>query len=207
VNGRRLAPALVLVLAAVASARAAEPSRAPEKGCVWTRLSTPGFGLELLYQKCDLGFRTIDYAAVLKDGTVYEVFYETATHQRSREPRIQLFEKSPDENIQAAIRRVAAKKQTRRERKHCDVQAKTLDFLDAEKRAYVLSPDDELAAVLANKAGDGVPPPACGPMGDQPDGLGYFEYHPDESAKRFAYVDFGQEDHPSFDERSLVFLP
>lgn len=207
----RLAAALALLVGAAAVSPAQEPlpgaSRPPEKGCVWARLAAPGLGLELLYQKCGLGFRAIDYSASAKDGLVYEVVREAATGKLSQEPRIQVFAKKADENISAAIKRVASKRQSSRERKHCDVAAKTLDFLDATKRAYVLVPDDELAAILAKKAGDGVPPPACGPLGDQPDGLGYFEYHPDESVTRFAYVDFGQDEHPLFDERSLTFLP
>jgi hypothetical protein len=207
----RLAAALALLVGAAASSLAREPtmgpSRAPQKDCVWNRLNAPRLGLELLYQKCGLGFRAIDYAASEKDGLVYEVVREAATGKLSQEPRIQVFAKGADENISVAIKRVASKRQSRRERKHCDVVAKTLDFLDATKRAYVLVPDDDLAAILANKAGDGVPPPACGPLGDQPDGLGYFEYHPDESVTRFAYVDFGQDEHPLFDERSLTFLP
>jgi hypothetical protein len=213
----RLAAALALLAGAAALCSAAEPaapSRAPEKGCVWTPLSAPGLGLQLLYQKCGFGHRVIDYAASAKDGIVYETYEETGprkpadkTPRFGQEPRIQVFTKGADENISVAIKRVAAKKQSRRERKHCDLATKTLDFLGAYKRAYVLSPDDYLAAKLANEAGDGVPPPACGAYGDQPDGLAYFEYHPDESATRFAYVDFGQDAHPLFDETSLLFLP
>ena len=213
----RLAAALALLAGAAALCSAAEPaapSRAPEKGCVWTPLDAPGLGLQLLYQKCDLRARKTGYVASAKDGIVYETWEDTGRRDPKdksprfgQEPRIQVFTKGADENISVAIKRIAAKKQSRRERKHCDVVTKSLDFLNAYKRAYVLSPDDELAAKLANKAGDGVPPPACGPYGDQPDGLGYFEYHPDESTTRFAYVDFGQDEHPLFDESSLVFLP
>ena len=214
----RLPAALALLAGAAALSFATEPlpgpSRPPEKGCVWTRLSAAGFGLELIYQKCDLGSRKTDFAASAKEGIVYETYEETGarkpgdkTPRFSQEPRIKIFTKGAEENISVAIKRVAAKKQSRRERKHCDVVAKTLDFLDVYKRAYVLSPDDELAAKLANKAGDGAPPPACGLYGDQPDGLGYFEYHPDESTTRFAFVDFGQDEHPMFDEKSLLFLP
>jgi hypothetical protein len=213
----RLAAALALLAGAAALCSAAEPSapsRAPEKGCQWTWLDTPGAGVTLLYQKCVFKSRKTDFAASAKDGIVYETWEDAGRRDPKdksprfgQEPRIQVFAKGSDENISVAIKRVAAKKQSRRERKHCDVVARTFDFLNAYKRAYVLSPDEELAAKLANKAGDGVPPPACGPYGDQPDGLGYFEYHPDESATRFAYVDFGQDEHPLFDETSLVFLP
>lgn len=213
----RLAAALALLAGAAVLSLATEPapgpSRPPEKGCVWNRLNAPGLGIELFSQKCDLGPRKTDFVASMKDGIVYETWEDTGprkpkdkTPRFGQDLRVQVFTKDADENILAAIKRVAAKKQSRRERKHCDVVTKTLDFLDAYKRAYVLSPDDYLAAKLANK-GNGMPPPACGAYGDQPDRRSYFEYHPDESQTRFAYVNFGRDERPRFDESSLLLLP
>jgi hypothetical protein len=212
----RLAAALALLAGAAALSFATKPlpgpSRPPNRGCAWSWLNAPGLGLDVLVQKCAFKARNVAFAA--KDGIVYQTFEELAppkkgdkTPRFSQEPRIQVFAKGADENILVAIKRVAAAKQSRRERKHCDPVTRTFDFLNAYKRAYVLTPDDYLASKLADKAGDGVPPPACGAYGDQPDGLAYFEYHPDESTTRFAYVDFGQDEHPMFDESSLVFTP
>jgi hypothetical protein len=183
------------------------PSRAPQRGCVWTRLGAARLGLELLYQKCDFGFRKIDFAASDNSGQVFEVFQDTATRERSREPVITVFAKEADESAEAAIERIAFPKLKRRARKHCAVTAKKLSFLGAGKKAYTILPDDAYAEQAANRAGDSMPDGPCGPLGDQPDGLGYFEFHPDENPRRFVYVDFGQEEHPLFDERSLQFLP
>ena len=193
--------AAALLLAAAVSAQAAEASRAPDKGCVWTHLNAPA--LSLLYQKCDFGFRRIDFGA--SEGQVFEIYLDTAARERSRQPVISVFEKKAEESPEAAIKRVA--KLSRRARKHCAVAAKKLAFIGSGKKAYTILPDEEFAAEAAKKAGDGVPEGACGPLGDQPDGLGYFEFHPDENPRRFVYVDFGQEEHPLFDERSLLFLP
>ena len=194
---------------------AVQPSRPPQKGCEWMRVSAPGLGLQLLYQQCAHTHRKTGFAVSVQDGLIYDTWEDTGPRDPKdksprvgHDPRIQVFTKSAEENIGDAIKRVAAKKQSRRERKHCDPVMRTFNFLNAYKRAYVLTPDDYLASKLANKGGDeGVPPPACGAYGDQPDGLAYFEYHPDESQTRFAYVDFGQDEHPMFDESSLVFAP
>ena len=193
--------AAALLLAAAVSARAGEPSRSPDKGCVWTNLSAPA--LSLLYQKCDLGFRRIDFAA--SEGQVFQIYLDTATRERSRQPVISVFEKKAEESLEDAITRVA--KLSRRARKHCTVTTKKLGFLGAGKKAYTILPDEKFTAEASKKAGDGVPEGACGPLGDQPDGLGYFEFHPAENPTRFVYVDFGQEEHPLFDEKSLKFLP
>lgn len=205
---------MAAAVSAIAQEQAAVPSRTPEKGCAWARLDARGLGLQLFGQQCVFKARKTNFAASAKDGIVYETWEDTGprlpkdkTPRFGQEARIQVFSKGADENILAAIKRVAAQKQSRRERKHCDAVTRTFNFLNAYKRAYVLTPDDYLASKLAEKNGDGVPPPACGAYGDQPDGLAYFEYHPDESATRFAYVDFGQDEHPMFDESSLLFLP
>jgi hypothetical protein len=209
-----MAVAVAVAVPALAQEAAVQPSRPPAKGCQWMQLNAPGLGLQLLYQQCAYKRRKTSFVAVPKDGIVYETWEDTGPRDPKdksprvgQEPRIQVFTKGAEENIGAAIKRVAAEKQSRRERKHCDPVMRTFNFLNAYKRAYVLTPDDYLAAKLANKAGDDVPPPACGAYGDQPDGLAYFEYHPDESQTRFAYVDFGQDEHPMFDESSLVLAP
>lgn len=210
-----LLAAAVSAFAQEGTAPPVQPSRPPQKGCEWMQVNTPGLGLQLLYQQCAHKHRKTGFAVSVPDGIIYDTWEDTGPRDPKdksprvgQDPRIQVFTKGAEENIMAAIKRVAAKKQSRRERKHCDPIMRTFNFLNAYKRAYVLTPDDYLAAKLADKGGDeGVPPPACGAYGDQPDGLAYFEYHPDESQTRFAYVDFGQDEHPMFDESSLVFAP
>jgi hypothetical protein len=198
VSPTRLAPALFVLLLAA--------SRPPEKGCAWTTLSSPELGLELQYQKCDLGFRTIDYQASPKDGSVYEVIVDSGAHRSRREAVIVMTAKKPDEAAASAIERVAFRKLTLKQKRHCFVVPKKLGFLGSEKRAYTISPDESYAADLARKAGDQIPPPPCGDQGELPDGFTYFEFHPKENPARFAFVVFGQDEHPLFDESSLKFL-
>jgi hypothetical protein len=52
---------------------------------------------------------------------------------------------------------------------------------------------------------DEVPDPQCGPFGDAPDGIQYFEVHP--GARKALFVRVGQDD-PLFDEKTLrLFEP
>ena len=195
----RLAPAAFLLLLAAA--------RPPERGCAWKTLSSADVGVELLHQRCELGFRIIDYVASAKDRSIYEVIVDTGAHRGSREALIVLFDKKPEETPEAAIKRAVFGKLTLKQRRHCAVVPKKLGFLGADKRAYTISPDESYAADVARKAGDQIPPPPCGQHGEMPDGFTYFEFHPAENPSRFAFVVFGQDEHPLFDESSLKFLP
>ena len=184
------------------------PSRAPQKGCVWTRLNAPELGLELIHEKCDFGFRTVDHVASAKDASVFEVLRDTGTRRESLEPIIVMFEAKEGETPAAAIKRVIFPTMKRRERNNCVVERKKLGFLDSiGKSAYVIVPSEDYAAELAKDAGDEIPAPPCGAKGEAADAFTYFEFNRDENPRRFAYVDFGQDEHPLFDERSLTFLP
>jgi hypothetical protein len=44
-----------------AGAAASGPSRKPVKGCSWRKISDPALGLEAWVQRCDFGFRKIDF--------------------------------------------------------------------------------------------------------------------------------------------------
>ncbi len=199
----RRAAALALLFV---SANAAAASRPPAPGCAWATLSDPGIGLELLYQKCDVGFRTIDYETSPKDTSVYEVIRDTATRRASREAVVTMFAKKEKETPEHAVERVAFSKLSFKQKRHCSVNPKKLAFLDAGKTAFTITPDEDFAAAIARKAGDQIPPPPCGDQGELPDGFTYFEFHAD-APTRFAFVIFGQDEHPLFDERSLKFLP
>jgi len=203
-----IAPALALLLGA-APARAgapAPPSRPPEKNCVWVHLTDRALGVTLYHQKCNLGFRTVDFESSPREGAVFEVLRDTAPGAAaSREPVIRVLTKTAEETIAAAIRRVALPTTPAARRSHCRaVPAKDVR-LPAGHAAYVFAPDDE-AAILKRSAGD-VPEPPCGDLGMDYDSQSYFEYHPGENPRRFLFVAFGQEEHPDFDEDSLRLLP
>lgn len=199
---RRTAALALLFVAAAASAA----SRPPDRDCAWTTLSDPGLGVDLRTQTCDFGFRTVGFETSAKDTTIYEVLTDTATRRRTRQAAIVLFSKKPQETPERAIQRVAFRKLGFKARRHCSVVAKPLGFLNKGKTAFTIAPDEEFAEEIARKAGDQIPPPPCGDMGELPDGFTYFEFHAD-SPGRFAFVIYGQDDHPLFDESSLTFRP
>jgi hypothetical protein len=211
VTPRRLSPALALLLAAPfarAGAPAANPSRPADKGCEWSRLSDPALGLELLAQKCDYGFRRIYFDSSAKKRAVYQVSRDSGTAVEDAVPVIWVYEKKADESPEQALQRLFVSKLSRTKRRHCVVQETTFAFFNGTgKRAYEIVPDDELAEESAREAQGDVPEPPCGGRGKSADGVSYFEFHPDENPRRFVFVDAGQDEHPMFDERSLLLLP
>ena len=207
----RLAAAWALALAAAVSARAgasaAVPSRAPDKGCAWGRLSDPALGLELFAPKCDFGFRTIAFDSSAKKGAVYQVWRDSGAAETA-EAVIWVYEAKGGESVPKALARLFVAKLAPERRRHCLVREKRLPFLDGvSKRAYEIVPDAELAAKTDEESRGDVPEPPCGDRGESADGVSYFEYHPGENPRRFAFVDAGQEEHPLFDEKSISFLP
>jgi hypothetical protein len=196
--------AVLALLLCAAPSRAAEASRPPEKGCAWKRLSDRKLGLELLYQKCDFGYRTVDFEVSAKEGVVYELLHDAAKGSKdSREPVIRVFTKPSGESISDAIRRVALASTPADRAPHCRaVPAKDKRLLKG-RHAYDFAPDDEVA-ILKKAAGE-IPDPPCGSLGVDYDSQSYWEYHPSETTRRFAHVSLGQDEHPDFDELSLKF--
>jgi hypothetical protein len=205
----RLAAAFALALAAV-SAQAREPlgpSRAPDKGCAWVRLSDPALGLELFAPKCDFGFRRIYFDSSAKKRTVYQVTRDSNTAEIA-DPVIWVYEKKAEETPEQALKRLFISKLRASKRHDCIVKETTFRSFDGTgKRAYQIVPDEELADQASREAQGDIPEPPCGDRSESADGISYFEFHPDENPRRFVFVDAGQEEHPMFDEKSLLFLP
>ena len=202
------AAALLLAASALASAPAAPaaPSGdAPEPGCVWKRLSAAKIGVELRYQKCDFGWRQITFKASVKKATVFRVTHDPKKKKDSFDAVVAIFDKPADEKLEDAVRRVGLAGQSWSKKRHCEARPRKLAFIGRGKSAWVLQPDEDYAAHLKRQAGDDIPEPPCGEMGDLPDGLSYFEFHDDEP-RRFAFVFYGQDEHPLFDPASLKFI-
>ncbi|UPT72823.1 MAG: hypothetical protein M0D55_12930 [Elusimicrobiota bacterium] len=179
------------------------PPRPAGKGCLWRTLSAPQIGLEALVQRCNFGYRTIDFAAgkraliqIMQDAGKDEDLY----------PVVVMYEKKEDEAPDDAIRRAAFGKLSRYQRKHCRVVAKHVPHLGLSKAAFTIEPDEVYAEKIAKENGTDIPPPPCGDMGISFDGVSYWEFHAMENPRRFAFVNAGQ-DSPLFDETGLKFLP
>jgi hypothetical protein len=196
------------MLAAIA-ASAAVPStpagRAPEKGCAWTTLSSPEVGIELPVQRCDFGYRVIEFTTLPHKHHVYQSIQDKGK-KATLYPVVTVYSMKADERPDDAVRRVALGTLSRYKRKHCVVVARYLSHLGPGKAAFTISPDKKYAAEALEAAGGDIPEPPCGEYGELADGLTYFEFHPLENPRRFLFVSAGQ-DTPLFDETALKLLP
>lgn len=204
----KLAAALTALatLGAAAAVPAVVVSRVAEKDCVWRTYTSTALGLEVPVQRCDYGFRVIDFTEVAGKPTLYQSMKEQGKDKTSVDAAVTVFEKKADERPDEAIRRVAFKKLDRYQRKHCVVVAKHVAYLKDGKAAFTIVPDEKYQAEVERAAGADIPPPPCGELGDYADGRVYWEFHPVENPRRFVFVNIGQ-DTPLFDETALRFLP
>src|ERR1043165_9109033 len=87
---------LLLALFAVA------PSRPPDKGCKWEKFSNASVGLEAWVERCDYGFRKIDFVA---QGKSLAMRYSDGGKP---EPVVDVFDRLPNESSEAAVTRIFA---------------------------------------------------------------------------------------------------
>lgn len=202
---------IIALLCSVAALAAAPPppppdplaSRPAEKGCEWRLFKSPELGLEVPYQRCDFGYRVIDF------GPGKRSFFQSMQDKGKKEdvyPVITMYTKDADEAPDKAVRRAAFGKLSFYKRRHCVVVATHIPHLGLNKQAFTISPDKEYAAKVAKKAGTDIPEPPCGDQGETADSVTHWEFHPLENTKRFAFVSAGQ-DTPLFDETMIRFLP
>lgn len=166
---------------------AVAPSRPPVEGCKWEQLTDKRLGLEAWVQRCDFGFRRIDFFV---EGSSLFIRYSDGGKP---DPLIDVFELDPGETAEAGLRRIFAAHTKKSVAAKCKLVKKEANrFTFVPKVAPPPSPDE-------------VPDPQCGPFGDAPDGIQYFEVHPE--ARMVLFVRVGQ-DEPLFDEHTLrLFEP
>src|SRR3954449_637155 len=92
----------LLLLLLFATSTAGAPSRPPEKGCAWERFSNASVGLEAWVQRCDYGFRKIDFVA---QGHSLAIRYSDGG---APENVIDVIDRLPGESGEAAVRRIFA---------------------------------------------------------------------------------------------------
>lgn len=193
---RKLALLLFVVAIPLSGDPIAEPSRPAEKGCTWEKFSSAKLGIDAWVQRCDFGFRKIDF---VEQGSSLAVRYSDGGKP---EPLIDVFAMNDGEEPADSLRRIFAAGTPEAIATRCVVVP-----LFGQSRAdgierYTFAPDEEYNQELASKGnGDEVPEPACGPLGDQPDGIQYFEAHP--AARKILFLRLGQ-DTPLFDQETIA---
>jgi len=195
---------LALALAAAPSpGRAAvdRPSHPPFKGCAWEKVSDATVGLEAWVQRCDYGFRQIDFLFV---GRSLAIRYSDGGEP---EALVDVFDLKPGESLEAGVTRLFA------ERTPADVAARCVlaPYRDGKPPAGVrrltFVPNGDYQAELdRTQDPEEVPDPPCGDWGTAPDGIQYFEIHPRNAVRKVLFVRVGQ-DEPLFDEKTLRLLP
>jgi len=199
--------ASLLVLAALAAASHAVaapkggPSRAPVKGCVWEKLTDRGLGVEAWVQRCDFGFRKIDFL-VRKNSLA--VRYSDGGEP---EPLVDVFDLNPGEKEEAGIMRLFRARTPKTLADRCVLRAARETKAPRDVKRFTFVPNaayqEELDAKAdPNEVGD----PPCGEWGIAPDGIQYFEVQPSSGVRKILFVRVGQ-DEPLFDEKSLRLLP
>jgi hypothetical protein len=177
------------------------PSRPAEKGCRWAKIADAAVGLEAWVQRCDFGFRKIDFQ--FAKGALQQHWSDGGG---STDPVVEVFALMPGEAPDAGVRRVFAQHTEKRLATRCVLEGYTAGAAPPGVNRYTFVPDAAYRKELAAKHEDGVPDPPCGEWGEAPDGIQYFETQPASGARRILFVRVGQ-DTPLFDEATLRLLP
>jgi hypothetical protein len=186
---------------AAAPAAAPKPSRKPEKGCTWQKLSDPAAGLEVFAQKCDFGFRKIDF---LFEKNALLIRYSDGGKP---DPVVEVFDLKAGETPEAGVKRLW----TERTPKFLQERCLMVPYRDgrpptgAKWLTFDATPAWDRELKKKQDPGD-IPEPPCGDWGIASDGIQYWEIHPGDAARRVLFVRVGQ-DTPLYDERTLRLLP
>jgi hypothetical protein len=189
-------------VASTAATAGAKPSRAPEKGCAWEKLSNAAVGLDAWVQRCDFGFRKIDF-----------VWSAHSLAQRfdagKPDPQIDVLDLAAGEPVDAGLVRLFRERTDKALAAKCVLQAYKYFKPDPKGvKRFTFVPNAQFQKKLdAERDPNDVPDPPCGDWGDAPDGIQYFEVQANsQAARRVLFVRIGQ-DEPLYDEQSLKILP
>jgi hypothetical protein len=189
---------LVLLLAVATAALAVDgPSRPPQKGCKWEKVSNAAVGFEAWAQRCDFGYRKIDL--FFKGSSLFSRFSDGG----APDPLVDVLPLLAGETAESGIKRIFASHTDKKLVKRCVLAPYPGDRRPGATR-YTFIPDKAYKKELDAKADPGdVGDPPCGDWGDAPDGIQYFEAQP--GARSVLFVRVGQ-DEPLFDEKTLRLI-
>ena len=189
--------AVLLTISGCAWAQASGPSRPPGKGCAWEKAADTAVGLEAWVQRCDYGFRKIDF--LFKDNALAVRFSDGG----APDPLVEVFEQRPGESPAAAMKRIYLEHTDAMLAARCRLVPFNAYRTPPGARHYTFAPGPAYRKELKakenpNEVGD----PPCGDWGITPDGIQYFEIRPASKARKVLFVRVGQ-DVPLFDEQTL----
>ncbi|HEX7254255.1 MAG TPA: hypothetical protein VF376_15350 [Thermoanaerobaculia bacterium] len=178
------------------------PSRPPLKGCAWEKASNQAVGLDAWVQRCDFGFRKIDF---LFEKNSLAIRYSDGG--AAPDPLVDVLALQPGESFEAGMRRLFVERTEKTIAARCILVPYSGDRPPSGVKRYTFVPNGAYQKELDAKANpDEVPEPPCGDWGTAPDGIQYFEVHPASKARKVLFVRVGQ-DEPLFDEKTLKLVP
>ncbi len=195
-----LAVLLIIALPAAAKDKSG-PSRPALKGCTWEQLSDTALGLAAWVQRCDFGFRKIDF--LFTAGSLAVRYSDGG----ALDPLVDVLDLLPGEAPEAGVKRLF----TARTRKDIASRCVMVPYRGGKPPAgvkrFTYVPNAAFQKELNKKTNPNeVPDPPCGDWGTAPDGIQYFETQPASRARKVLFVRVGQ-DEPLFDEQTLKLLP
>jgi hypothetical protein len=192
--------ASALVAAAAHAAPTDAPSRPPIKDCKWERLADATVGLAAWVERCDFGFRKIDFLFV---GRTLALRYSDGG---APDPLIDVIDRLPGESPEAAVKRHFASHTDKALAARCVMVPYRGAKTPPGTKLYSFVPDPAYGKKLKAKADPNeVGDPPCGDWGDAPDGIRYYEVFPASRVPKVLFVRVGQ-DKPLFDEKTLRLI-
>lgn len=153
-------------------------------------------------QRCDYGFRRIDFVV---QGDALASRYSDGGG--TPEPVVDVLALEPGETPEAGVKRIFAARTDAAVAKRCALAPWKQGRTPAGRTRFTFVPDEAYAKELKRtQSPDEVGEPPCGPYGESPDGIQYFETQPKSGAAKILFVRVGQ-DEPLFDEQTLQLLP
>jgi hypothetical protein len=176
------------------------PSHPPFKNCAWEHLADATVGLAAWVQRCDYGFRKIDFTFV---GRALAIRYSDGG---APDPLVEVIDMLPGESPEASVKRHFTEHTAATLAARCVIATYRGAKPPTGAKLYTFVPNREYAKEIKakedpNEVGD----PPCGDWGIAPDGIQYYEVHPSSKARKVLFVRVGQDD-PLFDEMTLRLI-
>jgi hypothetical protein len=190
----------MLLLPIQTLAKEGGPSRLPVKGCSWVKLADATVGLSAWVQKCDFGFRKIDF--------LFKANSLTIRYSDGGEPEsvVDIIDLLPGESVKDGLKRFFKSVTEENISKRCVLARHSVAKLPTGVIRYTFLPNATYQKELDAKTNPNeVGEPPCGDWGDTPDGIQYFEAHPKSKVRKVLFVRVGQ-DEPLFDDKTLKLI-
>ena len=198
-SGWLLALALLGAGSAFGAPPKGAPSHPPFKNCAWEYLEDANVGLAAWVQRCDYGFRKIDFLFV---GRSLAIRFSDGG---APDPLVDVIDMLPGESPEASVKRHFTAHTDKAVASRCVLTTYRGAKPPSGAKLYTFAPNAAYAKELKAKEDPNEGDPPCGDWGIAPDGIQYYEVHPASRARKLLFVRIGQ-DEPLFDAKTLRLI-